>query len=213
MPALRSIRMTVAAATVAVLTAACTSGNGRAAMSGGVDEPAIVESPTSESTTATTAVTLGQLVLAPDGLGPVSFGTQAARALNALTQVLGRAENVSHVPVGAGCEGTRIFRWKDLDVVVNEVGGFSGGKPGLVGWSLGADGASTLGLKTEKGIGLGSTVAAVKAAYGSGVSIADGGSGPVVTITAPNGVITGGLDGIGDASKVKTLRAGEFCAA
>ncbi|MEW6473427.1 MAG: hypothetical protein AB1679_14240 [Actinomycetota bacterium] len=213
MPALRSIRLTVVAVSLVALTAACTSGNERASLSGGVDEPAIAESPNSEPTTATTTVTLGQLVLAPDGLGPVSFGTQAARAMNGLTQALGRAEHVSHVPAEAHCEGTRIFRWKDLDVVVNEVGGFSGGKPGLVGWSLGSDGASALGLKTEKGIGPGSTVAAVKAAYGSGVTIAEGGSGPVVTITAPNGVITGALDGVSDASKVKTLRAGESCAA
>ncbi|MGH9010745.1 MAG: hypothetical protein ACRDYF_12985 [Acidimicrobiia bacterium] len=32
-------------------------------------------------------------------------------------------------------------------------------------------------------------------------------------ITAPNGIITGQLDGLSDASRVKTLEAGVSCAA
>lgn len=213
MPALRSIRLAVVAVTLVALTASCTDGRQPASGSRGIDQGAIVEPPASGPSTTTTTLTVEQLVLGPDGLGPVTFGTQAARALNALTQALGRAEAVNHVPAGARCDATRIFSWKDLDVAVNEVGASSGGRPGLAGWLLRAGEAPTLGLTTENGIGLGSTVAAIKAAYGSSVSVAAGGSGPVVTITTPTGVITGELDGPGEEGKVRALRAGEYCGA
>ena len=65
------------------------------------------------------------------------------------------------VPANATCGATRVFHWKDFDVLINEVTAHSGGNPGLVGWGMGA---SSLGLKTDKGIGVGSTLRAVKAA-------------------------------------------------
>ncbi|MCA1845820.1 MAG: hypothetical protein LC792_22030 [Actinobacteria bacterium] len=153
------------------------------------------------------------MVPAPDGLGAaLPFGTQAAKAMNGLTQALGRAENVTVVPPNANCGATRSFRWKDFDVLINEVTGRSGGNPGLVGWAMGAAAPAALGLKTDKGIGVGSTVAAVKAAYGP-VTVAQGPSGPTLVIRAANGVITGDLDGTANTSRVKALRAGASCPA
>jgi hypothetical protein len=208
MPALHSVRIALVTVSVVVLAAACTSGKERASFSGGVMPTAAGEAPQPDPSTSTTALTLAQLVLAPDGLGPVSFGTQAARAMDALTQALGRAEDSTLAPAGSNCDATRSFLWKDFRVFINEVSGRFGGKPGLVGWSVGAPAASGLSLKTEKGIGIGSTVAAVKAAYGSTLTMDHG----TLSITAPNGAITGELDGAGDTGKVNTLRAGASCA-
>lgn len=209
MPALRALRVTLAAVSLVVVTAACTSPpKDKASMKGDVKTPVFTGPESTEPTTATTALSMTALVLAPDGIGPLPFGMQAARAMSGLTQALGRAEKVTPVPTNANCGATRMFRWKDFDVLVNEVSSRSGGTPGLVGWSLGATAPPSVGLKTDKGIGIGSTVAAVRAAYGSAVTI----TGPTLEIRGANSVITGELAGPGDAARVKTLRAGVSCA-
>jgi len=212
MPALRALRVVLAATTLVVVTAACTSPKEKASSSGAVESPVFTGPESAEPSTATTAFSLAAVVPAPDGLGAaLPFGMQAARAMNGLTQALGRAENVTVVPADANCGATRIFRWKDFDVLINEVTARSGGNPGLVGWAVGAAAPDPLGLKTDKGIGVGSTLAAVKAAYGP-VTVAQGAKGATLVIRAANGVITGDLDGTGDNSRVKALRAGASCA-
>jgi hypothetical protein len=130
---------------------------------------------------------------------------QAARAMEALTQAFGRAESVVPVPAGSACGATRMFQWKGFAVWINEVTGQSGGNPGLVGWALSAPAPAD--LKTAKGIGVGSTAAAIKAAYGPAASR----SGATMTITAPNGSMTADLAGASDSSAVKTLHAGVSC--
>ena len=210
MSALRALRVALAAAILVAATAACTGPKDKASSSGAVETPVFTGPESTEPTTATTPLSRAAVVPAPDGLGALPFGTQAARAMNGLTQALGRAETVTLVPEGANCGATRVFRWNDFDVLINEVTARSGGNPGLVGWAMGAPAAAPLGLKTDKGIGIGSTLAAVKAAYGA-VTVAQGANGPALVIRAANGVITGDLDGPGDASRVKTLRAGASC--
>ena len=202
-----TFRVALAALTLLSVTSACTSAKKPASVEGGIETTA-GDSET-EPSTSTTALTPAALVLAPDGLGAVSFGTQAARALHGLTHAFGRAENVTIIPPAANCGATRTFQWKDFAVLVNEVSAQSGGDPGLAGWSLGQTPPASADLKTEKGIGIGSTAAAVKAAYGRAASQA----GATLTITAPDGVITADLDGGNDSSRVKALRAGVFCGA
>jgi hypothetical protein len=208
----RTLRVPLAAGALVVLVmAGCTSPpKDKASFKGDIETPGFTGPETTEPTTATTALSRASVVLAPDGLGSLAFGTQAARAMSGLTQAFGRAEKVTIVPPGTNCGATRIFRWKDFDVLINEVSARSGGASGLVGWALDAGARSSLGLKTDKGIGIGSTVAAVRAAYGSAVTIAQGANGPTLEIKAPNGVIRGELD---DAARIKTLRAGAACAA
>jgi hypothetical protein len=213
MPALRALRVALIAVSLVAGTTACTSPKEKASSSGAVETPGFTGPESTEPSTVTTALSLAAVVPAPDGLGAaLPFGTQAARAMNGLTQALGRAENVIVVPANANCGATRIFRWKDFDVLINEVTARSGGNPGLVGWAMGAAAPAPLGLKTDKGIGVGSTLAAVKAAYGA-VTVAQGANGPTLVIRAANGVITGDLDGPNNASRVKALRAGASCAA
>ena len=209
MPALRALRVAVAAVSLVAVTAACTSPpKDKAAMKGDVKAPVVTGPESTEPTTATTALGMAALVLTAEGIGPLPFGTQAARAMSGLTQALGRAETVTSIPPGANCAATRMFRWKDLDVLVNEVSARSGGTPGLAGWSMGTA-ASSVGLKTDKGIGIGSTMAAVRAAYGSALTIA----GTTFKVRSANSVITGELDGGSDAARVKKLSAGAACAA
>lgn len=208
MPALRALRVALAAVSLVAVTAACTSPpKGKASMQGDVKPPVSIGPESTEPTTSTTALSMTALVLASDGIGPLPFGMQAARAMNGLTQALGRAETITPVPANANCGATRIFGWKDFSVLVNEVTAQSGGSPGLAGWSLGAAAPSGAGLKTDKGIGIGSTLGAVKAAYGSAVSLA----GQAFAIRGANSVITGEVEGSGDSARVKVLRAGVSC--
>jgi hypothetical protein len=208
MPALRALRVALVAVTLVGVTVACTSPpKDKTAQQGDVKAPAFAGPESTEPTTATTALSMAALVLSPDGIGPLPFGMQAARAMNGLTQALGRAEKVTPVPPGANCAATRSFRWKDFDALINEVSSMSGGNPGLVGWALGAAAPDTVGLKTDKGIGIGSTLAAVKAAYGSAVTVA----GATFAVRGANGAMSGELDGANDAARVKTLRAGVSC--
>ena len=204
-----TLRVALAATVlVGLVTAGCTDPKDKASFSGDVKAPVFTGPETTEPTTATTALSRASVVLAPDGLGSLAFGMQAARAMNGLTQAFDRAENVTVVPQGANCGATRIFRWKDFEVLINEVSARSGGAPGLAGWAVGAKAPSSLGLKTDKGIGIGSTVAEVRAAYGPAVTIA----GATLEIRVGNGLISGELDGPNGSGRVKTLRAGATCA-
>jgi hypothetical protein len=208
MPALRALRVALAAMSLVVVTAACTSPPKKeASMKGDVKPPVSLGPDSTEPTTSTTALSVTALVLAPDSIGPLPFGMQAARAMNGLTQALGRAEKITQVPANANCGATRIFGWKDFSVLVNEVTSQSGGSPGLAGWSLGAAAPATGALKTDKGIGIGSTLAAVKAAYGSAVTVA----GPTFVVRGAKNAISGELEGSGDNARVKALRAGVSC--
>jgi hypothetical protein len=212
MPGVRFSRLVLVIAGLTILTSACSNGKERASFTGGVEAPAETHIPVTDASTTTTALAARSLVLAPDGLGPLAFGTQAAQALHALTQALGRAENWTVVPAGAACAATRIFSWKNFDVLVNEVTAASGSMRGLVGWRLRGTGPTSLGVKTETGIGIGSTLTAVKAAYGESANIVQGEPSPTLNITTPNGVIAGDLDGLGDANRIQALRAGTDCA-
>jgi hypothetical protein len=168
-----------------------------------------------ESTTTTAPVTKESIVLAPNGLGAgLPFGLNSARAINVLIQALGNPDKNTNLPVGQACGATRRLQWGDFQALVNEVGASSGaGKPGFAGWFLGAPGSAThLGFKTEKGITVGSTVAALKAAYPNAI-VARGEQGPGYNVTLDKGIILGQLDALTDAGKVKNIQAGSYCGA
>jgi len=166
-------------------------------------------------TTTTVTLTSESIVLAPDGLGTLTFGTNAARTINLLMQALGQPEKNTPLPVGTACGATRRLQWGDFQALVNEVGSTSGaGRPGFAGWYLGAASPNKLGFKTEKGIGIGSTVAAMKAAYGADVTVATRGEqGPGFTISLPKGIMLGLVDSANDTGKVKNIQAGNYCGA
>ena len=209
-----SRRRVVAALGLMLLAAGCSGGGGKPPAStagGSVDSTIMPPSAVPEqSTSSTMALRADALMLSADGVGPLSFGTQAAVAMGRITQALGPAEKVTPIDAAAACGATRIFHWKNLSVLINEVSARTGGKPGLVGWSLGDPAAGGLAMKTDKGISVGSTAGAVKAAYGSAVTVANA-SPATFQIAGANGAITGELDGRGDTAKVRALQAGTVC--
>ena len=89
--------------------------------------------------------------------------------------------------------------------------GGAAAKAGFVGWYSGVPSQPPLDLKTDKGIGIGSTAGALKAAYGGDVSVTHGEQGFGFSITAASGIMLGQLDGGTDASKIKNIQAGSFC--
>ncbi|MEA2716515.1 MAG: hypothetical protein QOI99_832 [Actinomycetota bacterium] len=128
----------------------------------------VPEATTSASTSTSTAPTTTALVLRPDGLGlgatVIRFGTSKADTLAALEPGLGTSDET-----GPGCElagpTANVVRWKELRLqfVGDAFDSYNVRPP--------AGGPPVLGLTTEAGIGLGSTVAQVQAAYGSRLAI------------------------------------------
>jgi hypothetical protein len=197
-----------------VATAACNGGDDKKDGTTESTPPSIPLTTESTAPTTTTApLTKEAIVLAGDGVGPVKFGTNAAHTIARFMQALGEPEKNQPLPAGTACAATRRLQWGNFQVLVNEVGSTSGaGKPGFGGWFLGATTGAPLDFKTEKGIGIGSTVAQLKAAYGADVNVAARGEeGPGFTVTVPGGLMLGLLTAATDAGKVKNIQAGNYC--
>jgi hypothetical protein len=206
-------RATVIVLSVVLLVGAACSDDG----GGDGDPPSTTPTslPTStEPPTTTVPFQKEDIVLLANGLGgELVFGkANAARTINLLRQALGEPEKNQPLPAQATCQATRRLQWGNLQVLVNEVTSVSGaGQPGFAGWFLGAPSATTHDLKTDKGIGIGSTVADLKTAYGADVVVNRGESGPGFSATLPTGIILGQLDALTDAGKVKNIQAGNYC--
>jgi hypothetical protein len=199
--------------TVLLVGAACSDDGGNGDTSSSTTPSSL---PTStEPSTTTVPFQKEQIVLSANGLGGelVLGDVNAARTINLLRQALGEPEKNQPLPAQATCGATRRLQWGNLQVLVNEVTSQSNaGRPGFAGWFLGAPSPTIHDLKTEKGIGIGSTVANLKAAYGTeSVVIARGESGPGFSVTLPTGIILGQLDALTDAGKVKNIQAGNYC--
>jgi hypothetical protein len=208
-------------AALVVLSVVLLAGAGAGCSKGKKGASTTTSAPTTTSTAPTTTtlgLTKDSIILAADGLGPaLPFGTQAARAIQALVQALGQPDKNTPLPVAQPCEATRRLQWANFQVLVNEVVSQAGaGRPGFAGWYLGAPAATTLPFHTDKGITIGSTVAQLKAAYGPEVNIAMGEQGPGYNVTTATGIILGALappnfSGLNDSGKVTTIQAGSYC--
>jgi hypothetical protein len=150
--------------------------------------------------TTTTVPTAAGIVLRVDGLGLVDFGDPKDTALSALSAALGTVDQT-----GAGCElggpGTSTARWKELSVEFADgvVRSYNVRPPNGV--------APVLNLKTEAGMGLGSTVAQLKTAYGSrltipGLSPEFGGENFAVSFPGTDRVLLGSLSDTSDTGVV-----------
>ncbi|HVW34497.1 MAG TPA: hypothetical protein VHL53_18330 [Acidimicrobiia bacterium] len=210
MTAIRSRRAAACLLPVVLLTAGCSKDKKEPATTTTL---APTTAPT-ESTTTTVPFTKESIVLAGDGLGPaLPFGTNAAKTIGSLIQALGNPEKNTPLPVGQPCGATRRLTWANFQVLVNEVGVTSNaGRPGFAGWFLGPNGPNALPFKTDKGIGVGSTVAQMQAAYGGDVTTSHGEQGAAFFISTPSGLqITGQLTTIGPQAKVTNIQAGSYC--
>ncbi len=156
------------------------------------------------TTPATTTVPAGAAaVLRPDGLGVVAFGATKDATLASLTALFGSVDET-----GTGCElagpDVTTARWDELRVqFVDQVfDSYNVRPPNGV--------ATVLDLRTEAGIGIGSTVAQLKAAYGPALAIPGlppefGGDDFGVTFPGTDRRIFGALSATVDSGTVRTI--------
>lgn len=155
--------LALAVATVA-LVAGCTDDDASPPVATTTTPTTTVPAPstTAATTTTTPAATI---VLRPDGLDLVDFGDPKDPVISVLSTVLGTIDET-----GVGCElggpGTTTARWEELRVEFAPDGTLRAYNlrppPGT---------SPVLDLRTEAGIGLGSTVAELQAAYGPRLAI------------------------------------------
>ena len=122
--------------------------------------------------TTTTTAPGASLPLLPDGLGDAKFGADAEDVIGYVASILGAATFDSGW-VSAGertCPGTRVrgVDWGDLALTFGDESNVTSGRDHFYSWSLGPpDGAilSPAAMATPEGIGIGSSVSDVQAAY------------------------------------------------
>jgi hypothetical protein len=101
------------------------------------------------------------LVLAPDGLGPVTFGEAEADVMATLTELLGDPVEDSTEDCGAEGGTVRWVRWANLTIAM-QGGSFSGFISGIY---FPPD-SPEMPIRTADGVGLRATVAQLTATYG-----------------------------------------------
>lgn len=130
------------------------------------DDSATTTSTTGDASTSSTsgAPAAPKVVLQPEGLGVVAFGDSKSAVVAALTTALGPPDGT-----GQGCElaGTDVTTtsWKELTVQ------FADSEFDAYSVQPDDDASAALDLKTEDGIGIGSTVAQLKSVYGDRLTI------------------------------------------
>jgi hypothetical protein len=174
---------------------------------------------TSTSTTTTTTLAPGaELVLRPNGLGDAAFGADPEGVIAYVTSIIGTptvdTEWVDPLSVGA-CPGTefRQVYWADLTLQFSDSSGVTTGRRHFFSYVYGpslVDGQiAPAGLKTEAGIGVGSTVAELTATYPSAViNPGDDFGGPNFFI---NDSLLGFLTGVNPTDTVTSVLGGQGC--
>jgi hypothetical protein len=177
------------------------------------------QSPTTTSVAPTSAVVVPPTVpLRTDGFSAVAFGTDAETAIAAFTAELGApSEDTGWVePLAIStCGGTQARRlsWGALSMLFGDQSPYVQGSPHFLGWSYGTVdgiGAEPIGLVTDQDIGLGDTVAGLRAAY-PGVTVTPGEEGLIETTFSIDGSLGGLLTGDTDGDSVTVLSAGPYC--
>ncbi|MDP9005702.1 MAG: hypothetical protein M3N15_02140 [Actinomycetota bacterium] len=161
---------------------------------------------TLETTTTTMTAEAPEVVLAADGLGVVSFGDPAAVVVSRLTEALGPPVDdqvLGSCPTG---DADRLVQFAELGVVFAG----TGAEQRLVAWDVGLASGAIPELRTAEGIGVGSTVADLRAAYRGRLDVVpDDAFGPRFEVRQPSGVLTGTLTGTTDGDTIVTMGAGE----
>ena len=177
------------------------------------DQPATTTT-TAAATATTAAPAPSGIQLRADGLGAFAFGAPESEVLPALAEALGHAESDDVLPESACSDGaTRSVTWGDLDVLIGPDGS---GRATLYGWVYGGgDVPATPVLVTAEGIGVGSTLDQLKAAYGDRVAITPGGDEipPRFSVEGTGDApLTGVLNGPAATNSILAIFGGRYCA-
>jgi hypothetical protein len=158
------------------------------------------------------------LVLGRDGLGVARFCDDAEAAVDAMEAVLGPPDNdtgwAEPLALGA-CPGTvaRRVTWGSLDLYFGDESSYASGRQHLYGYSYGdVDGfdIEPAGLATPEGIGPGTPVPFLQAAY-PGVLLVAGEEGLTEPVFYVDESLAGLLTDVTDVGVVTLIVGGEDC--
>jgi hypothetical protein len=164
---------------------------------------------TTTSSTTTTIPPADILILGPENIDGIPFGTDGEEAVTSLEDVLGAPDSDTGwvppvdsqgVQVYGPCPGTeiRLLEWQNLTTVFTngETAWAAAGTRHFFFYSYVLSDFDSLGLKTAEGIGLGSTVDDLRAAYGAEVDIVSDEFGDYYSVSVPApGALWGFLNG------------------
>jgi hypothetical protein len=176
--------------------------------------PSIAE-PVAASSLPTAAPSL---ILGREGVGVAAFGEPADEAIGAVTAVLGEPDQdsgwVEPLSIGA-CAGTeaRFVAWGALNLYFSDESPVAAGEPHFFSYSYGSErdlAAAPEGLATPEGIGLGTTVEFLRAAY-DGVVVEQGEEGLIAPTFYVDDRLSGRLTGGADDDLVTVIIGGDPC--
>ncbi|MGH8928567.1 MAG: hypothetical protein ACRDWH_09470 [Acidimicrobiia bacterium] len=181
---------------------------------------------TSRSTTTSIAAssTLGDplttLDLQPTGVGDIGFGADSEDAVAQISAVLGApTEDTGWSPGFETCPGTevRVVRWTSFQAFFTN-GATEWAPEGTrhffhYGQSIRAGGGELIELRTSNGIGIGSTITELRAAYGDQVTIEDDPVfGPFWQVgNVGAGILWGTAGSIADNAMIDSINGGSGC--
>jgi hypothetical protein len=168
------------------------------------------------SASSSTEVADSQVVLRGDGLVVATLGEDVSTAIPALTAALGEpTKDSGWYDEQIGCdigEKLRDLFWPGLTVQFSNGPSALGakGKEHMLAYFYGQaeEGQTAVPLRTDQGITLGDTNAALKKAYPAVKIQASEIEGPVFYV---DGDVNGNVSSLDDAGIVQYIRAGEIC--
>jgi hypothetical protein len=169
------------------------------------------------TTTSTTIPAAAALVLRDDGLGDALFGTEPEEVIRYVQAVLGPATADSGWadPFSAFgvCPGSEVrgVTWGDLTLLFSDESTVAAGRRHFFNYVYGPPYGVSIqpeGMRTELGIGIGSTVAELRAAY-PGVRIFPPDIADAYFVVDEN--LTGFITGTTDADTVRSVSGGIGC--
>lgn len=184
------------------------------------DDAQTVAAGVASSTVPGASLELSQaVVLTRDGLGVASFGQGAEEAIAAVTAVLGEpTEDTGWVdPLTiSSCTGTqaRSVAWRALYLYFSDESSVASGRQHFFGFSYGIIGdleAAPQGLSTAEGIGLGTSVEFLRAAYPE-VAVEPGEEGIIEPSFSVDANLSGRLTGVENDDLVTVIIGGNACA-
>jgi hypothetical protein len=172
---------------------------------------------TTTSTTTTTIVEGAELFLRSDGLGNIRFGVEPDGVVDYVSSLLGDPDSdtgyIDSFSEFGTCPGTEVrgVRWGDLLLLFGDESDFDSERRHFYQWQFGPQTESPLrpnGPLTDGGIGLGSTVADIRAVYPDVEIFDDEIFGPGFELEP---LLWGTLTGSGDSGRVIALVGGTPC--